>query len=118
MASVHDIEFFLLDPNAGIGRHKIDIESSENFPLALTFTIKDVRDIQNSKGDYSKTMQIPATKHNNKLLYQLYSDSFIDDFNLTGMKDCAIYVSGTEILRGSCRITSSSRRENPEYYEV
>ena len=40
----------------------LDVSSHSDFPLALTFTIADIRDINSRKGTFSKTFKIPATK--------------------------------------------------------
>ena len=46
----------------------LDATTTEDFPLALTFAINDPSNIDNRKGAYSKTFQIPATANNNQVL--------------------------------------------------
>ena len=45
----------------------LDVTSHSEFPLALTFTISDIKDINARKGSFSKTFKIPATKNNNRI---------------------------------------------------
>ena len=50
----------------------LDVTSHSEFPLALTFAISDIKDINSRKGSFSKTFKIPATKNNNKLYKSIY----------------------------------------------
>ena len=56
----------------------LDITSSDNFPLSLTYQNFDIRDFSSRNGSFSKTFKIPATKHNNVLLAHIYKDGNID----------------------------------------
>ena len=59
-------------------RFDLDVEKITDYPLALTYSIKDVQDPSSSKGSYSKTFIIPATGHNNTTLKGLFSESLFD----------------------------------------
>lgn len=41
-----------------------DIEMYENAPVNLNFQVQDIEDINKTKGDYSQTFRVPATKRN------------------------------------------------------
>ncbi len=41
---------------------QLDVTSHSDFPMALTFTIADIRNLTARKGSFSKTFKIPATK--------------------------------------------------------
>ena len=58
-------------------RFDLDVEKITDYPLALTYSIKDVQDPSSSKGSYSKTFIIPATGHNNTTLKGLFSESLL-----------------------------------------
>ena len=45
-----DIECQLWDTLTGLQDGALDISASKDFPLALSFTIKDIMDITKSKG--------------------------------------------------------------------
>ena len=56
--------------------HILDIEQTTDFPLAVTYSIKDVQDPESSKGSFSKTFSIPATKNNNIILKRIFRTNF------------------------------------------
>lgn len=114
-ANVNDIQFQLLDDVQDV-IGELDIHEFKNFPLAITYSIKDVRDLDNSKGSFSKTFNIPATKKNNKVLRNIFGEGV----QITGLDlmPCAIFVSGAEIFRGRCSIKSVAKKSLPEFYEV
>ena len=60
----------------------LDVTSHSDFPLALTFTIADIKDINARKGTFSKTFKIPATKNNNKLYKNVYLSNSTDVYNI------------------------------------
>ena len=69
------IEVQILDyENSVLGT--LDITDSENFPLAISYLISDGRDLESRFGDFSKSFDVPATKNNNKLFYNIYTVDF------------------------------------------
>ena len=56
----------------------IDIISSDDFPLSLTFQNFDVRSLDSRGGSFSKTFKVPATKKNNKLFNHIYQSGNTD----------------------------------------
>lgn len=50
----------------------LDVTSHSEFPLAITFSVADIKDINARKGSFSKTFKIPATKNNNLLYKNIY----------------------------------------------
>ena len=83
----------------------LDITNHSEFPLALTFSISDVKDIDSRSGSFSKTFKIPATKHNNKLLKHLYIVNSNIDNNILGKKKCRIIVDGLPMIEGLIKIS-------------
>ena len=65
---------------------ELDVTSHSEFPLALTFTIADIKDINARKGSFSKTFKIPATKNNNRLYKSIYKANTYSD----NMKDVRV----------------------------
>ena len=55
-----------VDDSLVIGR--LEAPNPEDFSFAMTFAINDTSDIESRMGSYSKTFEIPATAHNNKVL--------------------------------------------------
>tara|TARA_B100001094_G_scaffold332747_1_gene406231 strand:+ start:15707 stop:18673 length:2967 start_codon:yes stop_codon:yes gene_type:complete len=56
----------------------LDMYSTTNFPLAINYGIKNISNINKTTGTYSKTLKIPATKNNNKLLKHIGFDNVMD----------------------------------------
>ena len=95
---------------------ELDITDHSDFPLALTFSIADIRDIEARSGSFSKTFKIPATKNNNQLLKSLYVENTITDNNVLSRKKCRVMVNNLYSLNGSLKITASAKKDNPSYY--
>jgi hypothetical protein len=96
---------------------KLDIEQTTDFPLAITYSIKDVQDPESSKGSYSKTFSIPATKLNNTTLKNLYSDSLYQAFQYVEEYTAQIYVDGLVVLEGKFNIKGTTYNNIPQSYE-
>ena len=106
----------------------LDVGSSEDFPLALTFSISEIRDITARTGTYSKTFKIPATKNNNRVLKSVYhsGSTFDTRVNSEGktvpvnkmftQKPCRIIIDGMYSLTGFFELTAVGKSDSPSYY--
>lgn len=112
-----NILFQVIDSSDASVQGELDIYEASNFPLALTFSIKDVMDMTSSKGSFSKSFQIPATSNNNKILKFLISDSFYNSFEYIEGKKARIFVDGILVLEGGFQIKGHAIDEIPDYYE-
>ena len=65
----------------------LDLFESTNFPLALNFGIKNIINVSETTGTYSKTLNIPATKNNNKVLNNIGFDNAV---NFTSLLDNSV----------------------------
>tara|TARA_R110000751_G_scaffold10980_3_gene39625 strand:- start:90 stop:767 length:678 start_codon:yes stop_codon:yes gene_type:complete len=97
--------------------YSLDVEKITDFPLALTYSIKDVQDPNSSKGSFSKTFSIPATKNNNTILSDLFSDSLYDSYQYIEDWDAQIFVDGLLILQGKFQIKGSSYQGIAQSYD-
>ena len=97
--------------------HNLDVQKITDFPLALTYSIKDVQDPSSSKGSFSKTFSIPATKHNNTILFSLFSDSLYDSFQYIDDWDAQIFIDGMLVLQGKFQIKGTSYNGIAQSYE-
>lgn len=96
---------------------ELDVTSHEDFPLALTFAISDIKNIDARSGVYSKTFKIPATKHNNKLLKNIFVINSHINNNILGKKRCRITLNGLPALEGLIKITGNTGYgRNPSNY--
>jgi hypothetical protein len=96
----------------------LDITDSETFPLALSYTVSDGKDLESRFGDFSKTFDLPATKNNNKILNHIYNPLTQDHKNITGVKDCRIMVDGIPFFKGQIQIKGNTQTAKPEAYSA
>ena len=95
----------------------LDVGNSTDFPLALNFSIAEARDLEARTGTYSKTFDIPATKHNNALLKGAYEvGSIINGNQINTRKDCRIIIDDIYSLSGKLQIQSVGTDSTPQYY--
>tara|TARA_R110002167_G_scaffold307833_2_gene512417 strand:- start:6763 stop:9810 length:3048 start_codon:yes stop_codon:yes gene_type:complete len=95
----------------------LDVGDSEDFPLALTFGVSDIRDIQARSGAYSKTFEIPATKNNNKIFKAVYyEESFIPNNFISNKKPCRILVDDNYSITGQLQLVAIGKSTSPSYY--
>ena len=87
----------------------LDITSSENFPLSLSFQNFDARNITQRGGSFSKTFKVPATKNNNVLFNHIYKDGNIDSKNVRRDLKAAIYSDNIPIVYGTIRLTKLTK---------
>ena len=98
-------------------RFHLDVEKITDYPLALTYSIKDVQDPSSSKGSYSKTFSIPATGHNNTTLKGLFSESLYDSHLYVENYDAFIFIDGMSVLAGKFQIKGTKYKGVPQSYE-
>lgn len=111
------IEFQIIDNTTTEVTGTLDVNAISNFPIALTYSIKDVQDPSSSKGSFSKTFKIPATGNNNKILKNLYSDSLYKAFQYVEDKDARIFVDGTLVFQGKFQMKGTTYRGIPQHYD-
>jgi len=100
---------------------KLDIYKSDNLPLSLQFGIKNISNLSESTGSYSKTFDVPATKHNNKLLQHAIRDQ-LDPSAVTKWLDttvkCRVSVNGRILMTGSFTIKSYTKNAKEKAYKI
>lgn len=95
----------------------LDITSSENFPLSLSFQNFDIRNLSSRGGGFSKTFKIPATSNNNKLLNHIYRDGNSDVKNVRKDLPSTIYSDNLPIISGKLRVTQIYKNTEVLEYE-
>ena len=97
----------------------LDIMTDTDLPIALTFQVKDINNLDENTASFSKTFDIPATRNNNEVLQKAYSDKLIDYQKFVGDQiKCRIKVNGLTVLSGSMQVTSSMNRDKIEKYTI
>ena len=95
----------------------LDITSSEDFPLSLTFQNFDIRQFGSRGGSFSKTFDIPATNNNNKVFNNLWKAGYIiSSKNVLGNIPAVIYADNIPIVSGKLRITTITKGNNVKSY--
>lgn len=103
------------DANGILGN--VDITSSDNFPLSLTYQNFDVRNFNSRGGSFSKTFKIPATKSNNVLFNHIYKDGNIDSKNVRADIPATIYADNVPVIRGTLKLTQILKQTEVLEYE-
>lgn len=95
----------------------LDVGDSDDFPLAINFSISEARNLSSRTGTYSKTFKIPATKNNNRVLkHSYYAGSTIPNNNINNTKNARIVVNQNFSLTGLIQITAIGKSSSPLYY--
>ncbi len=95
----------------------LELTRHDESPFALTYQISDVKNITSTSGHYSKTFKVPATKHNNCLLKNLFIPNMTFDNDVTGLKPCRIVFDGLNSIEGLLQVTGAGGYgQNPSYY--
>ena len=83
----------------------LEVGAVKNFPLSLTTSISDLRDITTRSGSFSTSFKVPSTKANDDLLNHIYLAEQKNYKDFDAEKDCVIRVNGLDIERGKLQIT-------------
>jgi len=95
----------------------LDITSSDDFPLSLTFQNFDVRDFSSRSGSFSKTFNVPATRNNNKLFNHIYKDGNIDRKKVRKDIPSTIYADNLPVVSGALRLYKVTKDTDVLEYE-
>ena len=98
---------------------ELDVSTHNEFPLALTFQISDIKNITATSGDYSKTFKIPATKNNNKIFkHQFNPNSEYLGEHISIGRRCRVLINDFYSLVGKLKVTGmGGYGENPTHYD-
>ena len=95
---------------------ELEVSTHSEFPLSLTFSISDIRDINARKGSFSKTFKIPATKNNNQLYKSVYIVNSTSTNNLSSKKPCRILINNLYSITGLLQLKSVGLSDKPQFY--
>ena len=94
----------------------LDVSNHSEFPLALTFSIADIKELDARKGTFSKTFKLPATKNNNLLYKNIYIANSYSQNNLLNKKPCRIIFNNLFSVEGYLQLSSVGISKKPEHY--
>ena len=95
----------------------LDITSSDDFPLSLSFQNFDVRDFNSRSGSFSKTFVVPATRRNNRLFNHIYKEGNVDSKNVRKDIPSTIYSDNIPIISGVLRFSKITKNTDVLEYE-
>lgn len=106
------IEVTLYENDANIGT--IEINDSDTFPLSLTKSNSDIRDITKRQGVYTKDFKVLATAKNNRFLKYIYNANA----TAIGGRDCSVSYNGMPILTGIIFAINIGQRNQADEYTL
>jgi len=96
-----------------------ELNLKEDLQFPLTYNIIDIKEPQNRKSDYSKSITLPGTKNNNQILAQLFEIGADSTYNTNLKKDIFVTQDGLEIFNGYIKIENINRENwNDISYDV
>lgn len=107
-----------------------DLELSENLSMPFNYLVSDIREPEKKQANYSKTINIPATKANNLLftsIYRIdkeinsasYTVNFAPDFNPNLKASAIVYINDIEIFSGNIQLLKINLKDKKPFdYEV
>ncbi len=93
-----------------IEEKQIDLFGDEAF--LLNFNVADISDISAKAASYSKEVDIPATKENNKTFSHLFNVSSEGHFNPISKKTSEVYVDGVCVMKGFFKLNGITVIDN------
>ena len=93
-----------------IENKQVDLYGDEAF--VLNFNVADITDIAAKASSYSKELDIPATKENNKIFSHLFNVSSEGYFNPISKKTCELFVDGVCVMKGYFKLNSITIVDN------
>jgi len=93
----------------------LDIYNRDQVPIALNYQSGDLTDPGKKTAGYSKTFEIPATPHNNKILKVIGGDNSVHNENAISWRDARIKTNGVVVFKGLARIEKSHKGKGNYY---
>lgn len=112
------------------GLSGLNVDLDKDIAIPITYTILDIREPEQRKTNWSKTITLPGSKNNNRIFSHIYeigqdgwvtigNNSVYQGFNPNLKKDMIIKSDGIQIMRGSLQLKKVKRNANGDIeYEV
>lgn len=89
-----NVRIQLVDTNTGY------LDLSEETDVPITYSLSDIKDITSRKGTFSKTIKLPGTKNNNKLLNNYFDVNVqAGTFDRNKLQKCIVLVDNVPVLQ-------------------
>lgn len=90
--------------------YQTELELSGEEPIALTFSIAEVRDITARVGNYSKSLELPGNDNNNRLFGHIFDINTFDwTFDVNTKTKAYIYSDSNLIFDGHIKLVNIKR---------
>ena len=80
------------------------IDLYDDIPISLNYSIADIKEPNKRNADYSKTITVPGTNNNNKLLSHIYEIGIDRLFNPNHRVEARILVNNIQVMKGFLRL--------------
>ena len=105
-----------------LGSFNEPLEINEDFDLNMNFNFADTQEPTAVKNSWSRTVHLPATKINNRILGNIYANTWIagaDNFNPNKRTDFNLYIDGVLKMTGYAQLNTVNRDSRGIYgYEL
>lgn len=90
------------------------LDTSDNVPFPVTFSVAEIRDISKRTGAFSKTITLPGTKNNNLLLGSYFDINIVaGTYNVNKIQQCIVIQGGVVVLDSAyIQLISVRKRQN------
>ena len=96
-----------------------DLDLYDNVNIPVVFNVKDVREPESIKTNYTKQFDIPASHNNNQFFDGINENGFFtNDFNPNFKVDCQLMYDDNIIIDGFLQLIDISRTDEDGYYSV
>lgn len=87
--------------------------------INLTFSVQDIENPTNRQSNFSRTIEIPSTTHNDNVFGSIYLfNSWVVNFDPSIKADCIILQSGNQVFQGVAQLLAIKQNENGMTYEI
>lgn len=85
-----------------IGKVKGYLDVSENVPVPMTYSVSDIRDISKRTGAFSKSIVLPNTKNNARLLNHYFDINIqAGTFNINKLQECILLQNNVPVTQNA-----------------
>lgn len=104
-----------------------ELDLTAEITQQLTFSVDDIRNLDSKTTSFSKTIILPGTQRNNKLLGNIYelsnanfggASNVFYDFDASKIAQARIEVNGLQAMKGNMRLLSITVDKGTVEYEV
>ena len=91
------------------------LDTFKDETISLTQTVKDIKDVDKIKTNFSKSFTLPASKVNNRVFKHYYRQDIVGGFDARFMVSATIKLNGNKFRDGKIRLLSVKMKNNLPY---